>query len=364
MISHLRIASPQVLGGIRLVPLCRDDAPGDLRIRARHYEAVPAIVSLDTTCYVSYVPHGFVVSHTKDGTQATFGTSLGEEKGKRGRVVNLLHRMVKREDETRFRLLPLHLAMEGFLALHFDGPDIVWNEYSQRAIRRGLDPRMEFSVGGGCIRGFEEALRVFEIHPTQVGVMVFVAEALASVFVVSHPDDYRLLHRSLLEDFFGELLYQYAALYPEMPRAEATIDGARVSTLAELRVEVARVRRDWIEYTHLLADGFFRREVRTETVRRLTPFRLERFMPEFDPDQECHIGERIVRDDGTLEYMKTFRLSAAQVRRAYLLEQLSRAGWHLETAAERLRCSRQEIVQRLENAGFGYLLKPHLRLCR
>ncbi len=39
----------------------------------------------------------------------------------------------------------------------------------------------------------------------------------------------------------------------------------------------------------------------------------------FYPNEECHIGERIVREDGTLEYLKTFRLSAAQVRRAYQL---------------------------------------------
>jgi hypothetical protein len=168
--------------------------------------------------------------------------------------------MVKREDDGRFRMLPLHLAMEGFLALHFNGPDILWCEYSQHAARRGLDPRMESSVRGSWLPGFEEALPVFEIHPTQVGIMIFVAEALAAVVVLSHPEDYRRMHRSLIEDFFGELLYEYALLYPNVPRAETKLDAVRVNSLADLHAEVARARA------------------------------------------ECHIGERIVREDGTLEY--------------------------------------------------------------
>ncbi|WP_394825064.1 ARPP-2 domain-containing protein [Pendulispora albinea] len=373
-LTNLRTGSPQTLGAIRLVPICRDRAPGDLRIRLRDLVPAPAIVSLDGAPgepglkYVSYVPHGLVVAHTKDGAQASFGTTLGEERGARGRCVNLLHRMVKREDDVRegatstarFRLLPLHLAMEGFLAHHFGGPDIAWSEYSQHAIRRGLDPRAESSVRGRSLPGFEAALRVFEMHPTQVGVMIFVADALASVFVVSHPSDYRLLHRSVLEDFFGQLVYEYGLLYPETPPIETPLHEERIASISDLRAEVARARGEWEEYARLLADGLFRREVRVETVRSMAPFRLERFMPDFDPDEECHLGERIVRDDGTVEYMKTFRLSAAQVRRAHLLEQLARAGWNLGDAAARLRCTRDELVKRLDNAGFGYLLAPHV----
>ena len=49
------------------------------------------------------------------------------------------------------------------------------------------------------------------------------------------------------------------------------------------------------------------------------------------------MGEAIVRDNGRLEYLKTYRLSAAQTRRAYLLQLLAEADWHLDTAAEGLR---------------------------
>ena len=90
------------------------------------------------------------------------------------------------------------------------------------------------------------------------------------------------------------------------------------------------------------------------------PFRLERFLPRFDPEGECHIGERIVRDDGSLEYLKTFRLSTAQIRRGFLLTQLSEAGWNLTEAAVTLRCTPAELVKRIQNAALGYMLKPEV----
>lgn len=364
-LGGLRTGSPQTMGAIRLVPLLRDDAPGDLRIAMRDYGPSLGIVSVaPRISYLSYVPHGLVVSHTADGSSAALGAGLGERREKS--LVKIHHRMVKSEVKEakgapeRFRMLPLHLAMEGFLALRFRGPDILWKEYSEHAERFGLSPRAERSIRGTWLRGFDQALATFEIHPRQVGVLCFVAEAFASAFVVSHPDDYRRLHLSLLEDFYGDLLYHYALLHPELPRTETLVDVARITSVAELEGEIARVRRDWEEYTALLASGLFGREVDTEVVHAMKPFALERFLPKLDLDEECHIGERIVRDDGTLEYLKTFRLSQAQVRRAYLLEQLANAEWNLDTASARLSCSKEELIKRLVNAGFGYLLRPHL----
>jgi hypothetical protein len=78
------------------------------------------------------------------------------------------------------------------------------------------------------------------------------------------------------------------------------------------------------------------------------------------PSEENHVGEAIVGEDGTLEYLKTYRLSAAQTRRAYLLQQLASAGWKLDAAAESLHATQDELILRLRNAGFGYLLKEHV----
>jgi hypothetical protein len=367
VLRGLRLGSPQTMGAFRIVPVLREGAPGDLRIAKTTYDAY-GVVRLDGEVgsaglhYMSYIPHGLVVSHTEDGSQASFGTSLGPTKR---RPVALHHRMVKGLDpaadgEKRFRMLPLHLAMEGFLALHFRGPEILWKEYSDEAARRGLDPRTERSTRGAWISGLEEALRVFEIHEHQVGVLVFVAEVLATVFVVSHPDDYRKLHLSLLEDFFGELVATYALLYPESLDLEGGLDPARITDLDHLAREVARVRSELTGSTELLAAGLFSRNVREERIRDAGRFELRRFYPDFDPNEECHIGERIVRDDGTVEYMKTFRLSGAQVRRAYLLSKLAAADWNLDRAAEALGTTKLELAKRLSNAGFGYLVRPHV----
>jgi transcriptional regulator of acetoin/glycerol metabolism len=67
-----------------------------------------------------------------------------------------------------------------------------------------------------------------------------------------------------------------------------------------------------------------------------------------------------VRSDGTLEYLKTFRLSQAQIRRAYLLQTLAAAQWNLDRAAEAVGSPRDEFIRRLINAGFGELLARHV----
>jgi hypothetical protein len=90
------------------------------------------------------------------------------------------------------------------------------------------------------------------------------------------------------------------------------------------------------------------------------PFSLQRFITDLHLKDENHIGEAIVRDNGELEYLKTYRLSAAQTRRVYLLSQLAACGWQLDRAAERLGNTREDFVLRLEKAGFGYLLNNQL----
>ena len=73
-----------------------------------------------------------------------------------------------------------------------------------------------------------------------------------------------------------------------------------------------------------------------------------------------HLGEAIYRGDGTLEYLKTYRLSGAQTRRVYLLSQLAAHHWDRKAAGESQNQPRHQFIVRLENAGFGYLLKDHI----
>ena len=62
-LKGLKLGSPQVLGGVRLVPVLRSDAPGDLRLAKRGYEEDTTVVLLDdNTAYYSYVPHALVAT--------------------------------------------------------------------------------------------------------------------------------------------------------------------------------------------------------------------------------------------------------------------------------------------------------------
>ncbi len=253
---------PQQLGAVRLVPLLRPHAAGDLRLALRRYKTDLGLVALSGEPddraikagikYVGYVPHGLIMSWSDDGSPVTaFGTQLTDDAdGKQiGRTVTvqLLHRMVRKEADHQLRFLPLHLAMEGFLSLHFGGPDIAWTEYSRQALRDGLLLRSESIKLGRDINRLDAALRTFEIHPGQCGVLICVADELASAFVVSHPDDYRLMHSSLIEDFYGDLIWQYSQHFHELPRLTPISDpkSAPPKTLPELTRLFEAARADW-----------------------------------------------------------------------------------------------------------------------
>ncbi|BDI31695.1 hypothetical protein CCAX7_37460 [Capsulimonas corticalis] len=375
-ISHisldgLEIAPSQVRGAMRLVPLLRRGAPGDLRLARRNYRDDLTIVATkgemfgrDPHYVSSYAPHGMVIDWSEDGSPVVSnGAQIakdGEQLRGCGMSLRVLSRMAKREAANRLRFLPLHLAMEGFLSLFFSGPEIAWQEFSRKFRNNGFESRWELAVSGRRIDGLEEALRVFEIHEDQVGMLVFVADEMASAFVVSHPDDYRALHETLLLDFYGELLYQYALLWNTAIPLDISVHDEKVTDLASLRAEITRVRDDWGKFHGFMASDLIGRTTISKPVYQAGPFALQRFITTLDPKIENHIGEAIVRDDGMLEYLKTFRLSGAQTRRAYLLSQLSAHEWQLDAAAEALQTTRHELVHRLERAGFGYILNPQV----
>nr|BFE56927.1 hypothetical protein GCM10020063_014530 [Dactylosporangium thailandense] len=361
MITGLRTGPAQTWGAIRLVPLLRDEPITDLRLHARLHDDELSIVELGPrSAYISYVPHAFVAEWTNDGgPAAAYGTQLFDPReAGLPRVAGLRfrRRMTRREDRNRLRFLPLHLALEGFLDLQFGGPPIAWQEWTREAVTRGLSPRAEESYRGASVRGLDDALRVFEIHPDQCGVVVYAADALVSVFVVPHPGDYRALHPSLLRDCYGELLYHYTQLYPAVPGFAQPLDATRVHSVADLRAELARADASWAAFHN---EVMFTAEAMTSTpVQRLGRFTLSRFLPPFQLDTDNHIGETITTADGAVAYLKTFRLSAAQARRGHLLSRLAAHDWSLERTAEALNTDRGGLVLRLDRAGFGYLLRP------
>ncbi|MEU6935314.1 hypothetical protein ABZ943_01150 [Streptomyces rubiginosohelvolus] len=376
-LTGLTAGPAQVWGGVRLVPLIREAPVAGLRLHREVYEGLGAgIVELGPReRYLSYIPHGLVAdwSGEEDGGRgpgagrqsAAYGTQFGG--GDAPRTIPLTpvphHRMAKRRPGDRLRFLPLHLALEGYLALHFGGPSTAWEEWSRTALRDGLSPRAEDAYLGRSVRGLADALRIFEIHPGQCGVMVYVSDALAAAFVVPHPDDYRLLHASLVEDLYGELVHQYALYGAPVAGTPVRIGGAEhIRDLGELRSAARAQERAWAEaHDTLFARELLDTSYAFDRVYRMKSFTLWRFLPPFVRDGGGqHIGETITDHKGQVAYLKTFRLSDTQIRRGHLLRTVAGADWELDRAAAALGSSREELVRRMRAAGFSALLKSSL----
>jgi hypothetical protein len=364
-LTGLTTGPAQTWGAVRLVPLLRADPITDLRLHARLYDPdeLSVVEVRPRTAYVSFVPHAFVATwSTGDVPAAAYGTQLRDPaspEAPAGIRLAFRRRMARREDKQRLRFLPLHLALEGYLALQFGGPPIAWQQWTRQAVTQGLSPRAEAAYSGAAVAGLDDALRVFEIHPGQCGVVLYLADALAAAFVVPHPDDYRALHPTLLQDLYGEALFHCAQLYPAVPDFTARLDADRVTSVADLRAQLAEERADWAAFHSRMAGGLLAAERFTSTpVYRMGRFTLSRFLPIFALDAENHVGETITDDTGRLAYLKTFRLSAAQTRRGHLLSRLAAHDWQLDATAAALGTDRAGLEHRIDRAGFGHLLRP------
>ncbi|MEU8783287.1 hypothetical protein [Streptomyces sp. NPDC048637] len=369
-LSGLAARPAQVWGAVRLVPLVRAEPVTDLRLHRELYADGPGTVQADRrTSYTSYLPHGFVADWTGDGSPAAaYGSQLTEGRGPV--VCTPLHFPRKLAQRRRgkgrpsggsageLRFLPLHLALDGYLALHFGGPPIVWEEWTRRAVYQGLTPRAERAYRGEAVPGLDDALRVFEIHPGQCGVLLYVADALAAAFVVPHPDDYRALHASLLQDLYGELMYQYALYGGPVPEFTTRIAAEYVTSLAQLRSAAERRQQEWAaQHAGLMAGELLDETYDVREVYRMGRFRLSRFLPPFALHRTQHIGEMITDGKGRVAYLKTFRLSDKQVRRGHVLHRLAAHEWHLGRTAEAMGITGGELARRITHLGFEGLLK-------
>ncbi|MFE6691352.1 hypothetical protein ACFVFQ_33395 [Streptomyces sp. NPDC057743] len=378
-LGELRARPAQVWGAVRLVPLVRAEPIEDLRLHREVYgdsrdgDGEGATVAAERNAsYTSYIPHGFVANWTGDGSPvASYGAQLSD--GSRPVASASLpapRKLVQRQRRHRaarggtgpagLRFLPLHLALDGYLALHFGGPSVVWEEWTRRAVRAGLSPRAETAYRGEEVAGLADALRIFEIHPGQCGVLVYVADALATAFVVPHPDAYRALHPSLVHHLYGELMYQYALYGGPVPEFTARIDGTHVASLKELRAAAEWCGRQWErQHEALMVAELLDASYDVRRVYRMGRFRLSRFLPPFALHRPQHIGEVICDQRGRVAYLMTFRLSDKQVRRGHVLRRLAAHDWHVGDTAASLRIEAPELVRRIRNLGFEGLLREH-----
>lgn len=352
----LTIRPAQVWGNVRLVPLVRDEPIQDLRLALRDYGGT-AFVDLGRTTYTSYVPHGLVMRWADGVAEVPVDTRIGTREARRRGFAFELQRMVRRETRDQLRMLPLHTAMEGFLSLHFGGPDIARRCYSDRFLRHGRDPSIEMSIRGTAIDGLDEALRVFEVHEGQCGVMVFVADTLASVTLVSHPDDYLALHRALIGDFYGNLVYQHGWHQRELQTWRVELEG---TDLPSIRDALARARASWAGFATQMASGLLGRTVRAERIRRTGRFQLVRFLTGHEDamhDGE-HLGEAMITSDGELAYLKSYRLDRGQVRRASMLKRLAAHDWDPQALADHEGHGLVPRIRRdLDDCGLGWILR-------
>ncbi|MBX2800690.1 MAG: hypothetical protein KTR31_23620 [Myxococcales bacterium] len=364
-LSGLEARPAQVFGAVRWVPLVRAEPLADLRMALRSYEASLAVASVSKRVhYTSYVPHGLVMRwSTDEAAEVPAETRIGRKEVQQHGPVVLLKRMVRREAPDQLRMLPLHFAMEGFLALHFGGPEVAWDCYSRRVLSWGLSPRSERSWQGRQAPGLAEAARLFEVHQGQCGVMLFVGDHLMSVTVVSHPDDYFALHQALVDDFYGDLLLRYGWEHRTVHPVGVQLRG---TTLDEIAGSLQQQRAAWQDFATEMAGGLFGREVVAEVVRKVGRYRLVRFATGFDetqvPRDGEHLAEALVDDDDRIAYLKTYRLDRSQVRRAKILTELAAHDWSLKQLADH---EGHGIVRRievdLERAGLGWILADHRR---
>ena len=357
---NIEIAPGQIWGSIRLVPLLRKNFREDLRLAKRSYDSRVIVSVNKNVFYHSYVPHGLVLNWSDDGEPvASLGGQLSD-KSHQFSGIKVMRRMAQREDKNSLRFLPLEMAIEGFMGMFFKGPTIAWQEYSRCSRSTGLSPRTEYSITGKSISDLSEALRVFEIHENQVGVLLFVGEMLATVFILPHPKDYRDLHETLLIDAYGETFYHYG-LYAQAQELKCSIEDKSIHDLADLRSVLTQMRQEWSDVQSTMGADLLQRPIKSQQIYQAGAFSLQRFITDLDRTRTNYIGELIVDDNSDLQYLKIYGLSAVQTRRAYLLQTLDRHDWQLEKAATSLNETLASLVKRMEKADLGYLINNQVR---
>lgn len=365
--AGLSTAPAQLWRNLRLVPVLSQHLRQDLRLSRRVIESGITEVSLpDDSRYTAYIPHAFVMQWRDDGSAVVSpGTQLKAEAGVHWKEtwVQPLHRMSKREKKHQLRFLPLHLAMELFLAEHFNGPEIDWRmDYRRSAISEGLNPRYAEVMQGEWIFGLAEALRVFEIYPNQVGLLLFINDHLATVAIYPHPDDYRALHRAMLSDMFNDWFW-YANIYPvELYHLAADAHEPPAASWDELRTQLHQRQGALDDFQRWMTQGVLAQPMHLNRVYQAGSFALQRFRAEMGPTimTEAHMGEIIHDHEGQLRYLKSYRLNKEQIQQCWFLEKLAENHWHLERTAEKHHMTKDQWVLKMEKIGLGRLLQPKL----
>ena len=375
-VSDLEFAPSQVWGSVRLVPLIRKSPIENIRLSARSYNARLTAVGSQKGTYLSYIPHGLVVDWNHGSPIASYGTHLSEKKKAQDLhdttfIINSKNRLVQKESKNRLRILPLHMTLDALLLLFAKQPSIAWEEFADQYVG-GQNPWVcTSSLSGWGFPYLYGALEHFEIHRNQTGVLIFIGDAFASAFVVSHPEDYRTLHRTIIEDVYCKTLRHYG--YNHVPCFSFSLKGEEIHSLEQLEKAVHKEYVRWQEFRADMAYALFDRPLFVEDCYKKKEFTLQRFItsPQDDeinpykalsnlhPSDEYHIGECIRRKDGKIAYLKTYRLNRKQCTRIKIISLLESTQWNLEAAAQSRNISKERLQYQMRMVDLGYLLKKH-----
>lgn len=368
-LKGLTIGAPQILGHIRIVPILRPSfksKPSKLRMAIQNYDQPYGIVNTGDAFYSStYMPHGLIASWEDGNPVASYGASFTKTnsknvKARQGRQhkSQIFTRMAKQIDKSALRLLPRHMAMEGFLSLYFKGPEIAWSEYSRDVFQQGLSVRSETGLGREYFSGIDAALKTFELHDTQVGAVLFIADVMADILVLSHPDDYKTLHNSLIADYFA-MEFQYLREDTISQQEWAKLRDAK--DLDDLELAVKELQIAWGESQAWMTKDLIDRDIKSARIYSTKDFSLQSFITDYKASFDNNfIGEIITNNEGGVEYLKAFALSKAQTKRVFLLDLLAEHNWNIEAAARTAGQDYDAFILRMEKAGFGYILRPHV----
>ncbi|MCU0537746.1 MAG: hypothetical protein MUD14_27990 [Hydrococcus sp. Prado102] len=140
-----------------------------------------------------------------------------------------------------------------------------------------------------------------------------------------------------------------------------SVDESKINNLEDLHSAIDDMRSQWSDFQGFMASSLLEnRAISSKSIYTAGEFVLQRFITDLNPKEVNHLGEAIASQNGELQYLKTYRLSAAQTRRVYLLSQLAANNWHLKTTANKLKLTAEELLIRFEDAGFGYLFSDRI----
>lgn len=351
--SGLKTAPSQIWKSVRLVPVIAESIVDDLHL-APHKALAWTWAGYDKNkSYSAFVPYGLVLSEGKAAAQTQLGAA-----GQQWQGVGLryLDRMVQRKSQ-QLHFLPQHLGVAAFLANNFKAPEIYWRDfYSRKALREGLSPRYLQGLSGEALVGLDEALRVFEIHARQVGMLLFFGDVLAAAVIYPHPSDYRLLHSFLLQEVYAQDLWWASYYYRELPALEPPELAQPPQQLADLSRFLDQQIGFLTDFEAWMASPVLDVPLARKVHYQWQQYQLQSWIGPLHYGQPGFAGEMIVSEQ-RLAYLHSFRLEPKQVNEAWVLQQLAQHQWNPEATAKALGFSFNQWVRRMDKVGLGRIVQ-------